>query len=443
MTGMPRTPHAAHDRSATVQRRITRDSLWLSSGYAVTSLSGFLFWMLAAVCIPQTQLGLEASALSVIMAAAALASNGPGSALVVMLPMGGTAARVLLRRAYTVTAALAAVCGALAGALIWMVLPPILPLPLTMAGIALCTVVWALFNVQTQALAGAADARGTLIVNGSANLVKLGMLAAVALGVPGLPHPLVTATIVPAAGAVLVGALSLLPRALRREQSRRPSDARWDAGAARAFGLFTVQNAVAVGLVMCAGLSLSFVVTALSTPAEGAVFAISYQFSVALDLVGVSVATALARSAAADFAPSAGLARGYTVKVLVVVGALGLAATAATPILFLLAGQDYAPLYGMAVVGALALASLLRPGFDIWSALSRARHRVRPVLWSNVLYVAILFGVVLALVPTLGALGAAIAVVCGVCALTVVGAVGLRRVRDLPARALEPKGVAA
>ncbi|MDL5352990.1 hypothetical protein [Microbacterium sp. zg-YB36] len=441
MTAAPRS--AVSDHTAAVGRRITRDSLWLSSGYAVTSLSGFVFWMLAAVWIPQTQLGLEASALSIIMAAAALASNGPGSALVVMLPMGGPAAWSVLRRAYAVTAALGAAAGLAAGGLVAVVLRPGLPGVVTVVGVMVCTVAWALFNVQTQALAGAADARGTLIVNGSANLVKLALLALLALAVPGMPHPLVTATIVPAAMAIAVGAFALVPRALRREQALRPSTRTWDAPTARAFGLFTVQNAVAVGVVMCAGLSLSFIVTALSSPAEGAVFAIAYQFSVALDLVGVSVATALAKSAAADFDPSAGLAGAYTRTVFLVVGALGVAATVATPVLFLIAGQDYSPLYGMAVVGALALASLIRPGYDIWSALSRARHRVRPVLWSNLLYVSILFGVVLLLVPTLGALGAALAMVCGVCALAAVGAVGLRRVRDLPARAFDSKGVAA
>lgn len=442
MSTTPRTLDAAQDPSATVGRRVTRDSLWLSSGYAVTSLSGFVFWMLAAVWIPQTQLGLEASALSVIMAAAALASNGPGSALVVMLPLGGAAARSVLRRAYAVTIALAAAGGALAGALIAVVLQPSAPGAVTIIAVALCTVVWALFNMQTQALAGASDARGTLLINGSANLAKLGLLAVVVLGPPGWPHPLVTATILPAVAAVALGAFGLIPRALRREQSQRPSERVWDAATARAFGLFTVQNAIAVGLVMCAGLSLSFVVTALSTPAEGAVFAIAYQFSVALDLVGVSVATALARSAAAEFAPSADLARGLTVKVHLVVAVLGVAAALVTPLLFLVAGKGYAPLYGMAVVGALAMASILRPGFDIWSALSRARHRVRPVLWSNLLYVFILFAVVLLLVPALGALGAAIAVFCGSCALAAVGAVGLRRVRDLPAHALDLKGVA-
>ena len=443
MTAGSRTLPVVPQTSTDVGQRITRDSLWLTSGYAVTSLSGFVFWMLAAVWIPQTQLGLEASALSIIMAAAALASNGPGSALVVMLPLGGPAAWSVLRRAYTATAVIAAVCGLAAGVLVALVLAPALPFAVTVLAVAVCTVVWALFNVQTQALAGAADARGTLLVNGAANLVKLALLAVFAFGAAWMPHPLVTATIIPAAAAVAVGAFALVPRALRREQARRPSTRTWDAATARAFGLFTAQNAVAVGVVMCAGLSLSFVVTALSSPAEGAVFAIAYQFSVALDLVGVAVATALAKSAAADFAPSAGLARSYMLKVLLVVGVLGVAATIATPLLFLIAGRDYSPLYGMAVVGALALASIIRPGFDIWSALSRARHRVRPVLWSNLLYVSILFGVVLLLVPTLGALGAALAMVCGVTALAAVGAVGLRRVRDLPARAFDPKGVAA
>ncbi len=444
MTGIGRRHADVPGAGAAVGRRITRDSLWLAAGYAVTSLSGFVFWMLAALWIPQAQLGLEASALAVIMAAAALASNGPGSALVVMLPLGGPAAWSLLGRAYAVTTALSAGTGLVAGVLVAAVLRPDPPVVVTVAVVTLCTVVWALFNMQTQALAGAADARSTLLLNGSANLLKLALLALLAFGAAGAVHPLVTATIAPAVCAVAVGALVMVPRALRREQARRPSAQTWSAGIARAFALFTAQNALAVGVVLCAGLSLSFVVTALASPEEGAVFAIAYQFSVALDLVGVSVATALAKSAAADFDPSAVLARSYTRSVFLVVGALGACATVATPLLFLIAGKGYPPLYGMAVVGALALASLIRPGYDIWSALARARHRVRPVLWSNLLYVCILFTVVLLLVPSHGALGAALAMVCGACALAAVGAVGLRRVRDIaPAHALEPKGVAA
>ncbi|MET0296745.1 MAG: hypothetical protein ABW024_05040 [Microbacterium sp.] len=410
-----------------VHGRITRDSLWLGSAYAVTAGSGFVFWLLAAMWIPQAQLGVEASVLSVVMAAATLASNGPGSALVVMLPLGGAAARAALIRACATAAGLALVLGAIAGVLVVLLLPTGMGAIEAVSTIAVCTVVWALFNTQTMALAGASHARGTLYINGSANLVKLGLLALFVLPVPWMPHPLVAATILPAAAGAVISLVALLPRALRRDDARTGSTAQWNRGLARTFRVFTAQNAVAVGIVLCAGLTLPFLVTVLSTPAEGAVFAIAFQFSVALDLVGVAVATALARSAVVDFTASSGLARGYVVRIMLLVGALGVVATLATPVMFLLLGRGYPPLYGMAVVGTLAVASIVRPGYDIWSALMRARHRVRPVLWSNAVYVVILFALVALLVPRTGALGAAVSVTSAALALAVIGAVGLRR----------------
>ncbi|WP_374977593.1 lipopolysaccharide biosynthesis protein [Microbacterium trichothecenolyticum] len=426
-----------------VRARVSRDSLWLASGYAATAGSGFVFWLLAAVWIPQAQLGIEASVLAAVMAAAALASNGPGSALVVMLPLGGPAARETLRRALTTTAVLSLVSGVVAGAVVAGLLPSALPPVATVCVVATCSVAWALFNVQAQALAGASDARATLIVNGSANLLKLGLLALLAFAAHATPLILVLATILPAIAMTTVSLTVLIPRALRRDNGLSGSVRRWDGDLARAFRRFAFENAIAVGIVMCAGLSLSFLVTTLASPVEGAIFAIAFQFSVALDLVGVAVATALARSAVGAFAHTAELAHGYALKVSIAVGALGATAAIATPLMFLLLGRGYPPLYGMAVVGILAAASAIRPGYDIWSALSRARHRVRPVLVGNAVWLLTLLAFVLLLVPRWGALGASTAVVCAALVLTVIGIVGLRHAHPHRAAPLPSKGAPA
>ncbi|HKP08259.1 MAG TPA: hypothetical protein VJU58_13475 [Microbacterium sp.] len=441
MTNMVRAPETAP--ATTVRARVSRDSLWLASGYAATAGSGFVFWLLAAVWLPQSQLGIEASVLAVVMAAAALASNGPGSALVVMLPVGGPAAREALRRALTATAVLALVAGVVAGTLVAVLLPSALPPVLTVCVVATCSVAWALFNVQAQALAGASDARGTLVVNGSANVLKLGLLALLAFGAQATPLILVVATFIPALAMTTVSLAVLVPRALRRDDRRSGSVRAWDADLAMAFRRFSFQNAIAIGIVMCAGLSLSFLVTTLASPAEGAIFAIAFQFSVALDLVGVAVATALARSAVGAFADTAGLAHSYALKVSLVVAALGASAAIATPLMFLLLGRGYPPLYGMAVVGILAAASAMRPGYDVWSALSRARHRVRPVLVGNAVWVLALFGFVLLLVPRWGALGASIAVACAALVLTLIGTIGLRHAHAHRAAPLPSKGAPA
>jgi O-antigen/teichoic acid export membrane protein len=402
-----------------------------------------VFWLLAALWIPQSQLGVEASVLAVIMAASALASNGPGSALIVMLPLGGPAAREALRRALRSTALLAILFGGAGGALVASFLPTGLPAVSTIAVVAVSSLAWALFNLQAQALAGASDARGTLVVNGSANALKLALLGVLAFGAPAPTLLLIVATILPAIAMSALSLSVLVPRALRSDDRRTGSTRTWDDALSRAFRRFALQNAVAIGLTLCAGLSLSFLVTTLSTPAEGAIFAIAFQFAVALDLVGVAVATALARSAVGAFAPAAELASGYAVKVSLAVGALGLGATVLTPIMFLVIGRDYPPLYGMAVVGILAAASAARPGYDIWSALCRARHRVRPVLAGNALWVLVLFALVLVLVPRWGAVGASVAVAGATALLVVMGALGIRRTASHDPLPLPPKGAPA
>lgn len=439
MTGDVQSPEIEHD--APVRSRVTRDSLWLVSGYAATAGSGFVFWLLAAVWIPQSQLGVDASVLAIIMAAAALASNGPGSALIVMLPLGGPAAREVLRRALLSTAALALLFGAVGGVVVAIFLPTHLTALQAIGTVTIAAIVWAMFNLQTQALAGASDAKGTLIVNGTANLLKLALLGVLATGTTVPPLLLVIATIAPAAAMAALSLSLFVPRALRRDDQLTGSSRAWDADLSRTFVRFAIQNAVAIGLVLCAGLSISFLVTTLSTPAEGAIFAIAFQFSVALDLIGVAVATALARSAVGAFAPAAELARGYAIKVSLAVAALGVGATVLTPVMFLLLGRGYPPLYGMAVVGILATASAVRPGYDIWSALSRARHRVRPVLAGNAIWVLVLFGLVALLVPHWGALGASVAAAGAAVVLAAIGTIGIRHARPLVP--LPPKGVPA
>lgn len=416
------------EESAPLRTRITRDALWLFSGYAVTAGTGFAFWVLAAVWIPQAELGVDAAVLAAVMAAAAFASNGPGSALVVMLPLGGEAARETLRRAYLVVTGLAIVLGAVAGILVSRLLLTDASAPLVVAGVTGATVVWALFNVQALALAGAGDARSTLFVNGGANLAKLALLPVVAFGMPWLAQPLVVATLAPAIVGVVIAMTVLVPRALRRESLRPGALTReWDAGLASDFRIFTAQNALAVGLVLGVGLSLPFLVTVLSSPSQGAVFALAFQFGSALDLLGVGVATALARSAATDYETGAALARPYAWRIAVLVAGLGVAATVAAPLLFLALGRGYQPLQGMAVVGVLALASTLRPGYDLWSALLRARRRALPVLTSNALYTTIVIALVVLLVPVAGSLGASVAVAAGATALAIIGAAALRR----------------
>lgn len=421
-------PVAAPHPGGAAQRRVTRESLWLFSGYAVTAGSGFFFWIVAAAMVPQAELGVDAAIISVVSAVAAFASSGPGAALIVMLPGSGALATTLLRHSFLGAATVAALLGAAVGAIVATIVPGTGD-PLPLAGvIAVLAALWTLFNLQAQALAGAGDARATLFVGGAASLLKLALVPVLVTVVVGFEHPVVLATMLPAALAVAVSVLVLVPRAIRRDDTTAAMPAAsWRGGLAPQFRSFVAQNTLAVGIVLGVNLSLVFVVSVLSSPAEAAIFAIAFQFSTAIDLLGVGVATALARNVATDFTLATRLATGFAWKVSAAALALAVAVTAAVPIMFALLGEEYDPGYGAAVVGVLAAASVLRPPYDMWSALLRARRRILPVLTTNAAYTAVVAALVLVLIPSWGALGAAATIALGAAALAVVGAVGLHR----------------
>ncbi len=106
-------PDVASAQGATgaMSTRITRDSLWLMSGFGVTAATGFLYWILAARLIPPEQLGIDTALLSIVTACAALAASGLGNAFLVMLPVAGVDRATLLRRGMFTAVALAGVLG--------------------------------------------------------------------------------------------------------------------------------------------------------------------------------------------------------------------------------------------------------------------------------------------------------------------------------------------
>jgi len=220
-------------------------------------------------------------------------------------------------------------------------------------------------------------------------------------------------------------------RAATGETSAAPE---WRDGLGAQFRSFVAQNTLAVGVVLAINLSLASVVSVLSSPSEAAIFALAFQFSTAIDLVGVGVATALARSAATEPEVSARLAVGFSMKVAGAALVLAIGVTCAVPVMFLFLGGGYEPAYGAAVVGLLAAASVLRPPYDMWSALMRARRRIVPVLTVNTGYAVVMVALVAILIPLWGALGAAAALTIAAWLLAIVGVLGVRRLDRAAAR---------
>lgn len=421
----------AEPAAATVSRAIRNDSLWLFGGYATTAAVGFVFWIVAALRVPPELLGADAALISVFTAAAAVTSSGIGSAMVVMLPVAGTQRPGLVRVAYLATVGFGLAAGLIAGTVVATVLPVAgVPAGVLVALVALMTTVWAVFNVQDQVLTGLNAARWTLFLNGPANLGKLLLTVLLTLPLLAVSHAVVVATVVPAAVAVLVTVTWLVPRLLRRAPVPAATAEQLDGvawlGALRSFA---VRDTAAIGLLLGVGLLVPFLVTVLAGPVSGALYALAYQISVALDLVTTGVATALAKNSSGARSTGIGLSGRLVGQVLVVVAVAAVAITAATPLAFGLLGRDYDPAQATLVVALLSLGCVVRSPYGIWSSLMRAHQRVTPVLIANASAAVVLVALVLVLVPVAGPAGAPGAMLVAGVGQGGLGVAGLRRLR--------------
>lgn len=418
-------PPATTAQSA-VSRGVRRESAWLFAGYVLTAAIGFVFWIVAARTLPAATLGVDAGLLSLVTAAAAFASSGLGTAMVVMLGHGGGAA--LVRRASQVAVGLGALLGAGVGVAAHAFIVPDLPIGLVIAVMSASCAVWSLMTLQGQALTGYGRAPLTVAVNGPANLGKLLLLAAASAGILAIPHVAFLSTIVPAAIAVAVVGLVLLPRVGRRHEASRTSAPPLPAGTP-GFAGYAARDTVALGLTLGLGLSLTFFVTVLAGPAAGALFSIAYQYAMLLDLVTASVSTALSRGASTD-ADLHGQAFSLWLRTAAVVAVAAILAVGVSPVVFELMGPSYDVGTGVAVVAAFAGGSVARCGYELWCGLQRARRRAGRIIAWNAVGAAVALLVVFLAVPQIGALGGALGALAHGVVLGLVGAVGLRRARS-------------
>lgn len=407
---------------------VRRDAAWLVAGYAITAASGFPFWVLAAATLPRDQLGMDSALISLFSAAAALASCGPGSAVVVLLPTSGESAGRLVARAYLRTVALSLATGIPAGILASVVREGGAPSLPTISAVTVATVLWAVFNLQAQVLTGLGDTRSVMLSSSAANLVKLGIFPATA-GLALTPHPLLVAMLLPALATTAVISGVRVPALLRKRALRRDAQSRHVIEVTpRAFARLATRDGLGIGIALGVSLSLSFLVTLLGTPAEGALFAICYQVAVVLELLTIGVATALAKNAATASDGVSTLAASLHLRVAAGVALAGVAATIGVPVLFTTMPNGYDPGVAAVTVGLLAAAAVARSSYELWAGLQRARRRVGLVLVANTIAAVFSLIVVFAFVPTFGPIGAAAGVFVAGLFQGVVGVVGLNLV---------------
>jgi O-antigen/teichoic acid export membrane protein len=423
--------------------KVTRDSLWILGNYGVTSLAGFAFWIVAARVVPPSILGVDTAIFSILTAAAAVAATGSGNALLATLPMSGRLAGSVIGLAYRVVMSLGLVTGLIAGILVAVVIHPALPPIVTVLTVMVTTVMWSLFVVKDPMLGGLGEMRMALWINAPANIVKLGLLPAIVVVFGTSGHPLLAAAIAPALIAVIVINAVVLPKALRRRAATLDaadlapaervltapgSDSRPFAELRSRFLTFTARDGASATLNLGVGLSLSFIVTALAGPSQGAVFAICYQIGLVLDLVVIGVSGSLTINSAGGTSGGQIAFRMWR-RVVLTVGLIAAVLIVGAPILLGIFGPYYVANDGVMVLSLLAIGSVIRTAFEVWTGLMRAQHRTTELLVWNAIGAAVLLPAVFLLTPILGAVGAAIGLLSATVVLAVVGMTGLIKSR--------------
>lgn len=423
----PRRAQEAPPRPS-VGRRVTRDSLWILSGYAVTSGAGFVFWIVAARTVSPERLGVDTAVYSAVTAAAAIASSGVGNALLVTISSDGRHGASALRLGLAIAALVALLAGLGAGLGVAALVDPGASPVATVVAVALAVVVWTAFVLKDPVLTALGAAKWLLVMNGPVNVAKLAVLPVVVVALGTLGSPIVVAALLPATVAVAIAWGVLVPRRLGVVVGDREPLALSEPER-RSFRAFVLRDGTANGLYMGGALLLPFVVTTFAGASEGALFALCFQIGLVLDLVVVSVGTSLIAHASSE----QGLVGAVAFRTwLVVLGVVAVAATClvvASPLLLSLLGPFYATPEGSLVLALLAGASVVRTAYEVWGSQQRARRRTTPVLICSVASTAVLVpGAVLA-AGAGGAVGVAVLVLGVTLGLAVVGVVGLARSR--------------
>jgi O-antigen/teichoic acid export membrane protein len=421
------TASAGHDARGSLSHRVSVDSLWILAGYAVTSLAGFAFWVVAARAVPPAQLGVDTAMISAITAAAGIASSGIGNAVLVFLPRS-TDEKTLLTLVARTTAIVATVTGIVGGIIVATTIRSDAPWPLTVLAIAVATVAWAFFVVKDPVLTALGSARSTLLVNGPVNLVKLALVPVLTAAIGVAAHPVLASTLVPALGALALVYGVVLPRLTRPAGDAARVRAPMDRSERSAFFAFLWRDGTANGLYLGFTQVLPLLVTAISGPEHGAVFALCFQISLVLDLVVIGVGASLSTHSAV--AHDAHLAFRMWLRVLALVIAGALVLIVATPLLLAILGGYYERSAAREVIAVLAAASVLRTSYEIWSASLRARRRTGTVLACSVAYVSVLVPAALIGTSLAGPTGTAIALFAATACLSIVGVAGLARDRS-------------
>jgi O-antigen/teichoic acid export membrane protein len=382
-----------------------RTGYLLTLGTAVTSLLGFVFWVLVARGYTARVVGANAAAISAMMFLANACQLGLPAVLVRDLPAAGERAGGLIVRSYAVmfVAALALGLGAALSSHLWSHSLGFLGRePEWLIGFPLATAFFTIFQAQDWVMTGLEGARWVPIENSLFSLAKLALLLAVVAIAP-FAGPFIAWSVPGVAAALLI--TGLIFRRLLPAARRRPERLRFDA---RRFVRMAAANQLALLFTYAVTLLMPVVVAAEKTAATAAYFYVPWTIAVAIQVFAVNTSTSLTVEATLDQAQLARLTRRTLLHTLRFIVPVALVVLTLAPYGLRLFGAGYAT-HGATLLRLLALASLPNAVYTVGEALLRIQHRPLLLIVSQGGQAVLFFALSLWLLPSRGIDGVGIA----------------------------------
>jgi O-antigen/teichoic acid export membrane protein len=365
------------------------------------------FWAIAAKIFPPADLGVMTAVLAVIMSVAIVVATGVGDAYTALLPASGTDRRSLYRRGQGIFFALALTCGVAAafGTVAW--LPEVRGSIAVAVLVAVGVLVWSVLTLQNSTLVALGRARWLPAVNIGASVGKIVLLLVFAVTVSW--HPVELSFVISAVVVIVV--LQPVISRIISSGTELPEAAVLPGVLNRNFNVFVGQTVASSALTMGLLMVTPFLVTVYAGPKQGALFALSLSVAQALDFIGGALAMSLVVHAASAPEEASAMTRRIMIRAILFSSVGAAVLIVVTPTALGLLNPEYGALGATGVIAALALGSVTRCIYMVWSGLQKARRNMKAPLALNAVAAIVLLATMPVVVPTHGALGGAVVLI--------------------------------
>lgn len=406
-------------RGATPQRefgitRLYRDAGSMASSSVVSAALGVAFWALAAKRFPPNELGVMTAVMAVIVSTGVVVASGIGDAYTALLPAVGAARPRLYRQGQRTFWMIAIVSGLGAAAGTVLLLAEVRGSFGVAVLVAVGVVVWSSVNVQSSAVVALARARWLPIANTATGVCKIALLPLLAATLHW--HAVELSVVIATTGLAIV----LRPAIIRviNTTTELPAATLSEDAAMRMFNGFLAQSIASSGLNFGVIMLSPFLVTAISEPEQGALFALALSIVQVLDLIGIAMAVSLVVHASSTPEAAWTMARAVLLRTVALSVAGAALVIALVPTALRILDPAYGALGATSVIATMCAVCVVRTVYTVWSGLQRARRNIKVPLRFNLVFAIAVPTLLFALCPAHGALGGGFAILLAQSALS-------------------------